>query len=674
MSGSLNVEQGPREASPGSATLLDSPAATGMSTRHAEQVVQSIKVLYELHKSGALSLEEFNAAKQQILFPPHSLLSVSGRSSEVGHAEYVRSRHIKKRENRGSKRGSSHWSSTSSSSSSISTVSNFMVAPRPRVWLPLVDEGSGDGVNHDAVMKEELDEGFLSGPVDKAGYYSLRSRTLSQDRGRPCAPPSSNGHGSNLKRYGTFRPPWPVVIGDTSIPKESVRAPMLPVNQVFVEYFNCRGERGQTFSSVELKEHQLRPPLFLHKRFATGQRERVPEALSTLAHTQELVPSESAVLHEEYPAAEPPGAPSVSGNSSLELCLNWYWVDMVGRDPSEVMYKNALRHLTKQFDIAESFLLDREHPLVLPQICSSPEDPSQFLICLRVATAKIALDDDSVKELTNRWILVVDLKRKVVITIHRMDSSYIANMRYHWKSLMERSDISFEEFLVRIMHDAVCTYTSHLIAHSDILEKCEAKLFVSSRRGTNNVPGTEYSASKQHAEGRIFSLFVDGSSSPFLLKLMDTKNKEPMDKGLMNIFLYHLHRRASVHHRVLNMTRVVLSESFTKLGLCSKEYADEMCVHCIELIDRALEICDDAKTLLDMHISLQSFRTNELMALLTKFSAFFTPSSFLAAVYGMNFPHIPELQWAWGYPCYWLACIVACVLIYLYMYRRGLLE
>nr|CCC92790.1 putative cation transporter [Trypanosoma congolense IL3000] len=658
MSSLSNVGQDSNAGPPSVLPHLET--ASDSSPRCTDGMVQSIRGIYELFQQGALTQEEFDAAKRQILFPDRSPPSDPARSVDSGYGARSRNRRCRRRGGDVSLRFSSNRSSSSSSSSgSTSTVSSFMVAPRPRVWLPLVNEDDINEVNMEATVAEGMDNVFVTMQVGKGDLSFHRSRTSSNDPN--CRIASS---GSNFRRYGTFKGAWPVTISDVNVPKDSGRAPLRSSDTVFVEYFNCRGERGTTFSAVELKEHQLRSPFILRRRYAE----------STNLLSMEVFPPSSGGGLKGLSASQSPKAPSSSGSSHLELCLNWYWVDMVGRDPAEMEYQSALRGLTRQFNIAESFLLDREHPLVLPQICTSPEDPAQFLICLRAATAKIALDDDSVKELTNRWILVVDLKRKVLITIHRADSSYLANMRFHWKSLMERSDISFEEFLVRVMHDAVCTYTNHLLAHADILEKCEAKLFVPSSKAVYKATNNEHLTGNYHANARVFSLFVDGLTSPFLLKLMDPKNKGPMDKSLMNIFLYHLHRRASVHHRVLNMTRVVLTESFTKLGLCSKEYADEMCVHCIELIDRALEICDDAKTLLDMHLSLQSFRTNELMALLTKFSAFFTPSSFLAAVYGMNFYNIPEIQWEWGYTCFWGACLAACVLIYLYMYRRGLLE
>ncbi|ORC88190.1 cation transporter [Trypanosoma theileri] len=651
-------------------------------------VVESIKELYNLHKSGALSEDEFREAKQRILHmvggsPPSSLLSISklSRSTRASRTQHRRRRRSKdSRHSHESRHLSSHDSSRSvstSSTTSSSEASGFMIAPRAKVWLQLATESDRE------------DTSSLNTKEISSGSTGVLLQVKEQD------PPTAGGGAPSpspglSRRYGTFQAPWPVPIGGGgSGSGRRMPAALRPSNIVYVEYFNCLGASGNSFEDVQLREDQLRPPYFLHKR-TTNQTPAdmrgdtgtlspcttrtslpVPRTFTTAASEVDI---SNIVLEDQRPSVNTNTADSTaSTNSNLEMCLNWYWIDMVGRDATRQKYNNALRFLTKQFKISESFLTDRDHSLVLPQISSSPDVPSQFLICLRVATPQIALEDDSVQQLTNRWIIVVDLNQKIVITIHRMDCNCMANMRQQWRSLMEGNVISFQEFLLKIFHDAVNTYESSLDVHADLLDQCESKLFVTqTNMKEHNYDDTDHRG--RFANGKILSHFANSSRSPFLLQLLDSKNAKPMDKGAMNMFLYHLHRRTSVQYRVLNVTQTVLAESFTKLRLCSKEHANQMCLHCIELIDRSLGVRDDAKTLLNLHISLQSFRSNELMAVLTKFSVFFTPCSFLAAVYGMNFPYIPEFRWSYGYSFFWLACFLVCILIYLYMGKRGLLH
>lgn len=66
------------------------------------------------------------------------------------------------------------------------------------------------------------------------------------------------------------------------------------------------------------------------------------------------------------------------------------------------------------------------------------------MLNLRVATLQIAISDDSVVELTNRWIIVVDLVQHIVITIHRVDTPSMALLRSQWKKVMETNEVFFQ--------------------------------------------------------------------------------------------------------------------------------------------------------------------------------------------------------------------------------------
>jgi magnesium transporter len=45
------------------------------------------------------------------------------------------------------------------------------------------------------------------------------------------------------------------------------------------------------------------------------------------------------------------------------------------------------------------------------------------------------------------------------------------------------------------------------------------------------------------------------------------------------------------------------------------------------------------------------------MRVLTIFSTIFIPLTFLVGVYGMNFEHMPELHWEYGYIGIWVVMI-----------------
>ncbi len=55
----------------------------------------------------------------------------------------------------------------------------------------------------------------------------------------------------------------------------------------------------------------------------------------------------------------------------------------------------------------------------------------------------------------------------------------------------------------------------------------------------------------------------------------------------------------------------------------------------------------------DAFNSMQANKMNEVMKVLTTFASIFIPLTFIAGIYGMNFEHMPELKWEWGYYYVW---------------------
>lgn len=86
------------------------------------------------------------------------------------------------------------------------------------------------------------------------------------------------------------------------------------------------------------------------------------------------------------------------------------------------------------------------------------------------------------------------------------------------------------------------------------------------------------------------------------------------------------------------------------------------------------ELLDDVNTLLNIQLALASHRTGEVMRVLTVFSVFFLPLTFIVGVYGMNFEFMPELRSRWGYPAVLGAMAIVTLAIFLWFRRRGWLR
>lgn len=70
--------------------------------------------------------------------------------------------------------------------------------------------------------------------------------------------------------------------------------------------------------------------------------------------------------------------------------------------------------------------------------------------------------------------------------------------------------------------------------------------------------------------------------------------------------------------------------------------------------------------------SYSSFRMNSIMQVLTLVSVIFSPLTFIAGVYGMNFEYMPELKWQYSYPiCTIVMLIIAIALIIFFKRKNG---
>jgi magnesium transporter len=122
-------------------------------------------------------------------------------------------------------------------------------------------------------------------------------------------------------------------------------------------------------------------------------------------------------------------------------------------------------------------------------------------------------------------------------------------------------------------------------------------------------------------------------------------------------------QREAVASLLSGHSRFVSDEVRTYL----RDVADHI-AQIMELVDSAHEL---ALGLVELHLSMLSHRTNEVMKVLTIMASIFIPLSFIAGVYGMNFDHMPELHHPRGYALALglMACIAGGLL--LFFRRRG---
>jgi magnesium transporter len=72
--------------------------------------------------------------------------------------------------------------------------------------------------------------------------------------------------------------------------------------------------------------------------------------------------------------------------------------------------------------------------------------------------------------------------------------------------------------------------------------------------------------------------------------------------------------------------------------------------HAVEALDIVETDRETAASVMEIYLATQNQRLNEVMKVLTVMATLFIPLTFIASIYGMNFEHMPELKWRYGYP------------------------
>ena len=89
------------------------------------------------------------------------------------------------------------------------------------------------------------------------------------------------------------------------------------------------------------------------------------------------------------------------------------------------------------------------------------------------------------------------------------------------------------------------------------------------------------------------------------------------------------------------------------------------------LIDHSSFLGDNLTFMLDASLGLISIEQNAAMKLFSWAALVFLPPTLIAGIYGMNFKHMPELNWVFGYPMALALITISAVVPFLYLKRRG---
>jgi magnesium transporter len=151
--------------------------------------------------------------------------------------------------------------------------------------------------------------------------------------------------------------------------------------------------------------------------------------------------------------------------------------------------------------------------------------------------------------------------------------------------------------------------------------------------------------------------------------VLDETGREQLERIL------DLRRRLGVLRRIMLPHRAVfnhLANSRDELfdATASLNFRDTL-DNVLRLTDAVDQLRDQLANVKDTYLSVVSQRTNEIMKVLTLFSAIMLPLTFIAGVYGMNFENMPELATSHGYfVVLGVMAVVAVGLFYFFRRKR----
>lgn len=298
----------------------------------------------------------------------------------------------------------------------------------------------------------------------------------------------------------------------------------------------------------------------------------------------------------------------------------YVWLDVVQPTPEE------LAGIAERYDLQPTSVSDCLDPEHLPKY--EIFDTYTFVI-LRCWDELAESSCDTVQELTRK--VAIFYGAGFLITIHRKDQPWLSALQERLAARLREKRGGREQvaafLLTRFLNAALDTYLHPMEAMEARLDRFEETVF---QREGIAVGGLRRDLREIHLLKRQVTL-----TKRLLWRTMDVIQRMTPASGRAVTHFRDAHENAESYHF----------------------YADEL--------------LDDANTLLNVQLALASHRTGEVMRILTLFSAFFLPLTFVVGVYGMNFAYMPELQQHWGYPAVLGAMGAVTGAIYLWFRRRG---
>jgi len=272
--------------------------------------------------------------------------------------------------------------------------------------------------------------------------------------------------------------------------------------------------------------------------------------------------------------------------------------------------KNDLEKITSQYHLNYYLIKDSLERGHLPKYEKTYK--IDFFI-FRAYTSNVSLNIDEIGEMSNK--IAFFILEDTLFTIHRAHFKFL--------NIHEEKHIKIQELFLRIVGSMMETFIKPTNDLSSKITDIEKTIFL-----------------KDHRQVLLEELYFIKSQSRILRK-------------------------------VLHITQNVIEQVAEKYQQ-SYQYQD-IKDQLLNLLTINEESVENANQLMTTYLSISDQKNNEVVRLLTIFSAFFLPLTFIAGVYGMNFDLMPELKWKYGYLFSLIFMFIVVIVIYTWFRRKKIL-
>jgi magnesium transporter len=188
----------------------------------------------------------------------------------------------------------------------------------------------------------------------------------------------------------------------------------------------------------------------------------------------------------------------------------------------------------------------------------------------------------------------------------------------------------------------------------------------------------------RHGESAALHAIIDFVTDNFFPVVDDIQNElaqiethvldETLDRQTIER-LYHLRRQLlGMRGTVLPLLEVSNRLSRLDLPMMAPElrpYFSDVHDHVQRVAEAITDLRDATAAAFEAEILLANARQNDVVRQLAAWAAILAVPTAIAGVYGMNFEHMPELRWVYGYPMVLAGIAAACGFLYWRFRRSG---